>query len=49
MLTTDYRCEDGRVQVSASCVTISSRGLLSSSETGVDSAIKMLKKKPLII
>jgi hypothetical protein len=40
----DYRCEDGRFPVSASCVSISKPDLLSSSETGVNSGIRSWKK-----
>jgi hypothetical protein len=36
----DYRCEDGRFLVSASCVTISNPDSLSSSETGVNPGIR---------
>jgi hypothetical protein len=35
----DYRCEDGRFPVFASCVTISNPGSLSRSETGVNPGI----------
>jgi hypothetical protein len=37
----DYRCEDGRFQVPASCVTISNLDLHSNSETGFNSGMKM--------
>jgi hypothetical protein len=40
----DYRCEDGRFPVLASCVTISNPNLLSSSDTGVDPGIRSWKK-----
>jgi hypothetical protein len=40
----DYRCEDGIFSVSASCVTTPNPNSLSSSETGVNSGIKKLKR-----
>jgi hypothetical protein len=40
----DYRCEDGKFPVSASCVPISNPDSLSSSETGVDPEIRSWKK-----
>ncbi len=40
----DYRCEYGRFPVSASCLTTSNPGLLSSSETRVSPGIKNWKK-----
>jgi hypothetical protein len=40
----DYRCEDGRLMVSASCVTISNLDSLSTSETGNNSGIRSWKK-----
>ncbi len=40
----DYRCEDGRFQVSASCVTISNPDSLSSSDTGVNPGIRRWRK-----
>jgi hypothetical protein len=36
---TDYRCEDGRFLVSATCLTISNPNSLSSNEIGVDPKI----------
>jgi hypothetical protein len=42
--TIDYRCEEGNYPVPSSCLTISNPDLLSSSETGVNSEIKKLKK-----
>ncbi len=39
----DYRCEDGRFSVSASCVTIWNPHLLSSSKTGVKPVIRRWK------
>jgi hypothetical protein len=44
----DYRCEDGRFPVSASCVTISNLDSLSSSKTVVTPGIRSWKKKTLI-
>jgi hypothetical protein len=35
-MTIDYKCEDGRFPLSASCVTILNPDSLSSSETGVN-------------
>jgi hypothetical protein len=40
----DWRCEDGRFPVSASCVTIPNPDSLSSSETGVNLGIRSWKK-----
>ncbi len=40
----DYRCEDGRFQVSTSCETISIPKSLSSNETGVNAGIRSWKK-----
>ncbi len=40
----DYRFEDGRFPVYASCVTISNHNLLFISETGVNSGIRSWKK-----
>ncbi len=54
----DYRYEDVRFQVSASCITISNLDLFSSSETGVNPAIRSWKitfliehdvRKPLLV
>ncbi len=42
--TTDYRCEDGRIRLSTSCVTISNLDSLSSSETGVNPGTRSWKK-----
>jgi hypothetical protein len=56
-LCLDYRCEDGRFPVPASCVTISNPDSLSSSETGVNPGIRSWKntylneldvRKPLV-
>jgi hypothetical protein len=44
----DYRCEDGRFPVSASCVTISNPDSLSSSGKGVNPGMRSWKKKTLI-
>jgi hypothetical protein len=38
--TIDYRCDDGRFQMPASCVKITNHVMLSSSEIGVNSEIK---------
>ncbi len=46
ILPIDYKREDERLPVSASCVTISNPDSLSSSETGVNPGIKS-EKKPL--
>ncbi len=40
-----YRCEDGRLPLSASCVAISNPDLLYSSETGVDPWMRSWKKR----
>jgi hypothetical protein len=40
----DYRCEDGRFPVYASCVTISNPDSLYSSETGINPGIRSWKK-----
>ncbi len=40
----DYRCEDGRFPVSASCVTIANPDSLSSSETGVNPGTRCWRK-----
>ncbi len=54
----DYRCDDGRFPVSASCVTTSNPDLLSSSEKGVNPEIRIWKstylneldaRKPLVL
>jgi hypothetical protein len=42
-VTIDYRCEDGRIPLSASCVTISNPVPLSGSETGVNLGIRSWK------
>ncbi len=42
--TIDYRCEDGRIPVSASCVKISNPNSLSSSEKEVNLGIRSWKK-----
>ncbi len=39
LLPIDYRCEDGRFTVPASCMTILNHDTLSSSETGVNHGI----------
>jgi hypothetical protein len=44
----DYRCEDGRFQVSASCVTISNPDYLSRSVTVVNPVIRSWKSTHLI-
>ncbi len=44
VLPIDYRFEDGRSPVSASCLTISNPNLLSSSETGVNPGLRSWKK-----
>ncbi len=44
MFPVDYRCEDVRFPVPASCVTISNPNSLSSSETGVNPGIRSWKK-----
>jgi hypothetical protein len=36
----DYRCEDGSLTVSSSCVAISNLDLISSSETGIHPGIR---------
>jgi hypothetical protein len=57
-LAIDYRCDDGGFLESVSCVTISNRDLLSSSETGVNAGTKSWKctymneldvRKPLVV
>ncbi len=54
----DYRCEDGRFPMSASCVTISNPDSLSSNASGVNPGIESWKsthlneldaKKPLVV
>jgi hypothetical protein len=44
----DYRCEDGRFPVSASCVVISNPRSLASSETGVNPGRRSWKSTYLI-
>jgi hypothetical protein len=44
VLVIDYRCDDGRFALSASCVTISNPDLLSSSEKVINPGIRSWKK-----